>query len=200
MKKILLFIAIFVALPVFAENNLMLNGYASFDWAEKTQFERDANISKIKGIIYRENIVKKYNKKAFKDEYKDFLKDKDFKKHYIEITSGKKENSTERIAGFYTLNGKLLYMYGIQYKNNMNTTYYYDMAGNLRYVDKMSENYPNYPYYSHQYRINGTLASSIYFTSLETQYVFKNEKFKGVWYKDTMFDAKAKKIMTRTNY
>lgn len=93
-----------------------------------------------------------------------------------------------------------MYMYGVQYKNDIYTTYYYDLMGNLRYIDKMSENYPNYPYYSHQYRINGELAGSIYFTSYDTQYVFKNEKFKGVWFKDTMFDSKAKKIMTRTNY
>ena len=55
-------------------------------------------------------------------------------------------------------------------------------------------------YYSHQYYANGKLVSSIYFTAYDTQYMYKNGKFIGVWLKDTMFNSKAKKIMTRTNY
>ncbi|MBR2526385.1 hypothetical protein IKE67_07960 [bacterium] len=200
MKKLFLLFMLFVAvLPVCADD-VLLEGSVSFDWATKTQFERDENISQIRNIIYKDNIITKYNKNELKVQYKAFLKDKDRDKHYIEISNGKKENDTERLAGFYKFNGKLMYMYGVQYKNDIYTTYYYDLMGNLRYIDKMSENYPNYPYYSHQYRITGELAGSIYFTSYDTQYVFKNEKFKGVWFKDTMFDSKAKKIMTRTNY
>ncbi len=200
MKKLFLIIAFFtVMLPVFADETVITGG-VSFDWTTKTQLERDENIEKVKNIIYNTNIIKKYPKNALRNEYKDYLKDKDLKKHYLEITNGKKQNETERLAGFYTNGDKLLYMYGIQYKNDIYTTYYYDMMGNLRYIDKMSENYPNFPYYSHQYRIDGKLAGSIYFSAYDTQYVFKNAKFKGLWFKDTMFNSKAKKIMTRTNY
>lgn len=199
MKKLFLFIVLFAMLPAFADENV-LSGGVSFDWATKSQFERDENIEKVKNIIYSENFIKKYPKNEFKDTYKNFLKDADYKQHYQEILSGKKEDSNARFAGFFMADERILYMYGIQYKNDIYTTYYYDALGNLRYVDKMSENYPNYPYYSHQYRINGTLAGSIYFTKYDTQYVFNNEKFKGVWFKDTMFNSKAKKILTRTNY
>ncbi len=199
-KLILLFTLLFFINYASADDNLVLQGLATFDWATKTQFERDENINKIKNIIYKDNIVKKYPRKEFKEKYKAFLKDENFKKHYIEISNGQKQNETERLAGFYTQKYNIMYMYGIQFKNDIYTTYYYDMMGNLRYIDKMSENYPNFPYYSHQYRIDGKLAGSIYFTAYDTQYVFKNGEFKGVWFKDTMFNAKAKKILTRTNY
>lgn len=199
-KLILLFTLLFFINYASADDNLVLQGLATFDWATKTQFERDENINKIKNIIYKDNIVKKYPRKECKEKYKAFLKDENFKKHYIEISNGQKQNETERLAGFYTQKYNIMYMYGIQFKNDIYTTYYYDMMGNLRYIDKMSENYPNFPYYSHQYRIDGKLAGSIYFTAYDTQYVFKNGEFKGVWFKDTMFNAKAKKILTRTNY
>ena len=68
-------------------------------------------------------------------------------------------------------------------------------------MDEMSENYPNFPYYSKQYRINGHLVGAIYFTDKDTQYTYEPDgKFKGVWYMDKMFDSKAKLIMTRTNW
>jgi len=200
MKKIILFLILIFTTNVVIADELLLNGNVSFDWATKTQFERDKNISSIKSIIYKDDIVKKYPTKEFKTQYKNFLKDENYKKHYEEILAGKKEDSEARLAGFFMSNDRILYMYGLQYKNDIYTTYYYDALGNLRYIDKMSENYPNYPYYSHQYRINGKLAGSIYFTAYDTQYVFKNGEFKGVWFKDTMFNSKAKKIMTRTNY
>ncbi len=200
MKKLFLYLSIFcMTIPAFADD-LVLNGNVSFDWATKSQFERDQNIADIKDKIYQNNIVEKYSKKDFREQYRDFLKDKDREKHYIEISEGLKENPTERLAGFYAKGDKYIYMYGIEYKNDISTIYYYDMLGNLRYIDKMSENYPNYPYYTLQYRVNGTLAGVVYFTSKDTQYVYKNGNFKGVWFNDTMFNSKAKKIMTRTNY
>lgn len=201
MKKLLIFFIAVFALSdtVFAED-LILNGNISFDWVTKSQLERDENIAEIKNKIYSNNIVEKYKKNDFRLKYSDFLKDKDRNKHYYEIVNGQKENESERLAGFYLKGEKIMYMYGLNYKNDIYTTYYYDMLGNLKYIDKMSENYPNYPYYSLQYRINGELAGAIYFQSYDTQYVYKNGKFKGLWFKDTMFNSKAKKIMTRTNY
>ena len=200
MKKIILFIVCLLFMsPAIAEDEI-LSGSVSFDWVTKSQLERDENISKVKSIIYSDNFVTKYPKNELKTKYQDYLKDKDYKKHYQEILSGMKQDETARLAGFFTANERILYMYGLQYKDDIYTTYYYDALGNLRYIDVMSDNYPNFPYYSHQYRIGGTLAGSIYFTAYDTQYVFKNGKFKGVWFKDTMFNSKAKKIMTRTNY
>ncbi len=203
MKNIFLAILLsFLILPVLANesDDALIHSNVSFDWVTKSQLERDKNIDDVREIIYSKSIISKYNKKDFKEQYKNYLKDENYRQHYMEILSGKKENETERLAGFFKFNDRVLYAYGIQYKNDIYTTYYYDALGNLRYIDKMSENYPNFPYYSHQYRITGELAGSFYFKSYDTQYEFKNGKFKGIWYKDTMFNANAKKIMTRTNY
>lgn len=202
MKNFLLSVFILFAFSqtCLAQDDIILNGNVSFDWCEKSQFERDESIKSIKDIIYSQDIVRKYNKKDFKEKYKDYLKDKNYKEHYIAISNGLKENSTERFSGFYSKNNKVLYAYGIQYKNNMKTIYYYNALGNLIYIDEYSDNYPNFPYYTHQYRLNGKLVASIYFTQEDTQYMFKNGEFFGVWFKNTMFNSKAKKIMNRTNY
>lgn len=202
MKKnlILLLLLVIILSPSIASEQIALNGNINFDWVTKTQLERDTNIEDIRKTLYSDNPISKYSKKEFRNTYKDYLKDKNTKQHYIQVLSGIKETETENIAGFYALKDKILYAYAIQYKNNPMTVYYYDTLGNLRYVDKFSDNYPNYPYYSHQYYANGKLISSIYFTAYDTQYMYKNGKFIGVWFKDTMFNSKAKKIMTRTNY
>ena len=202
MKKNLILLLLFVIIlsPSIASEQITLNGNINFDWVTKTQLERDTNIEHIRKILYLDNPTSMYSKKEFRNTYKDYLKDKNTKQHYIQVLSGIKETETENIAGFYALKDKILYAYAIQYKNNPMTVYYYDTLGNLRYVDKFSDNYPNYPYYSHQYYANGKLISSIYFTAYDTQYMYKNGKFIGVWFKDTMFNSKAKKIMTRTNY
>ncbi len=202
MKKNLILLLLFVIIlsPSIASEQIVLNGNINFDWVTKTQLERDTNIEHIRKTLYSDNPTSKYSKKEFRNTYKDYLKDKNTKQHYIQVLSGIKETETENIAGFYALKDKILYAYAIQYKNNPMTVYYYDTLGNLRYVDKFSDNYPNYPYYSHQYYANGKLISSIYFTAYDTQYMYKNGKFIGVWFKDTMFNSKAKKIMTRTNY
>lgn len=202
MKKNLILLLLFVIIlsPSIASEQIVLNGNIYFDWVTKTQLERDTNIEHIRKTLYSDNPTSKYSKKEFRNTYKDYLKDKNTKQHYIQVLSGIKETETENIAGFYALKDKILYAYAIQYKNNPMTVYYYDTLGNLRYVDKFSDNYPNYPYYSHQYYANGKLISSIYFTAYDTQYMYKNGKFIGVWFKDTMFNSKAKKIMTRTNY
>lgn len=202
MKKLVLFLIFFVIIlsPSIAEEQNVIQGHVNFDWLTKSQLERDENIDSIRKTLYTQDIIDKYSKKEFKTIYKDFLKDKNAKKHYMQVLSGVKHTENEELAGFFTLRDKILYAYAIQYKNNPKTVYYYDTLGNLRYVDLLSENYPNYPYYSHQYYANGKLVSSIYFTAYDTQYMYKNGKFIGVWFKDTMFNSKAKKIMTRTNY
>ena len=181
------------------ENNI-IEGKVSFDWVSKTQLERNKKISEVKNIIYSDSVVTKYKKSQFKSEYEYYLKDKKYKEHYIKITNGEKETATERFAGFYAFSARMLYMYAIQYKNNPKYEFYYDTMGNLRYVDVFSNNFPNYPFYSHKYYVNGELIESAYFESETVQYIFKDKKFAGVCFNDTIFNEKAKKIMTRTNY
>lgn len=178
---------------------IVLTGNLIFDWLDISQIQRDEVIDRYKSELFGEDTVYKYDKKEFKNEYKDFLKDADYKRHYLLISNNVKETDDENLCGFYRK--KLLISYAVQYKNDLKTVYYYDALGKLRYVDKFSENYPNFPYMSKQYRANGSLVSAIYFMSHDMQYMYNDDgSFKGAWYKDKMYDRSAKQILTRTNW
>lgn len=178
---------------------IVLTANLVFDWLDITQAGRDAVIEKYKSELFGEDTVYKYDKKEFRNEYKDFLKDADYKRHYMLVSNNVTETDNENLCGFYK--GKVLISYAVQYKKDLRTVYYYDALGKLRYVDKFSENYPNFPYMSKQYRANGTLVSAIYIMSKDMQYMYNDDdSFKGAWYKDKMYDARAKQILTRSNW
>ena len=179
--------------------SIVLTGNLVFDWLDISQIDRDAVIEKYKTELFGNDTVYKYNKKEFRNEYKDFLKDADYKRHYMLVKNGVRETDNENLCGFYK--GNLLISYAIQYKKDLRSVYYYDALGNLRYVDKFSENYPNFPYMSKQYKANGELVSAIYFMSHDMQYMYNNDAtFQGAWYKDKMYNRHAKQVLTRTNW
>lgn len=198
MKKILILIfAACIILPAWAEQ---LEGGVSFDWISKSQIQRDANIQDVHNILFEGETIKKYSSKEFKQKYAGFIKDKDHMSNYEEIANGKTEDETKKFSGFFLKNG-LLVAYGIQYKNNPKNIYYYDAMGNLRYIDVFSDDYPEFPYMSSQYRVNGELVGKFYFVSDYDQYIFdESGKFKGRWYKENMYNRNAKIIMTRSNW
>lgn len=178
---------------------VVLTGNLIFDWLDITQVDRDLAIEKYKTELFGEDTVYKFKKKEFRNEYKDFLKDADYKRHYMLVKNNVKETDSENLCGFYK--GNLLISYAIQYKNDLRSVYYYDALGNLRYVDKFSDNYPNFPYMSKQYKANGELVSAIYFMSHDMQYMYNNDtSFQGAWYKDKMYNRHAKQVLTRTNW
>ncbi len=180
-------------------SEIVLTGNLVFDWLDISQLERDSVIERYRNELFDENTVYKYKKKDFRNEYKDFLKDSDYERHYMLVRNNVKETDTENLCGFYR--GNLLISYAVQYKNDLRTVYYYDALGKLRYIDKFSDNYPNFPYMSKQYRANGSLVSAIYFMSHDMQYMYEaDQKFKGAWYKDKMYDRHAKQVLTRTNW
>lgn len=178
---------------------VVLTGNLIFDWLDITQVDRDLAIEKYKTELFGGDTVYKFEKKEFRNEYKDFLKDADYKRHYMLVKNNVKATDSENLCGFYK--GNLLISYAIQYKNDLRSVYYYDALGNLRYVDKFSDNYPNFPYMSKQYKSNGELVSAIYFMSHDMQYMYNNDAtFQGAWYKDKMYNRHAKQVLTRTNW
>lgn len=178
---------------------VVLTGNLIFDWLDITQVDRDLAIEKYRTELFGGDTVYKFKKKEFRNEYKDFLKDADYKRHYMLVKNNVKATDSENLCGFYK--GNLLISYAIQYKNDLRSVYYYDALGNLRYVDKFSDNYPNFPYMSKQYKSNGELVSAIYFMSHDMQYMYNNDaSFQGAWYKDKMYNRHAKQVLTRTNW
>ena len=178
---------------------ITLTGETTFDWLDMSQLERDTIIENYKKIIFGDDTVYKYKKKEFNEKYKDFLKDENNQTHYIEASNGITETKYYKLCGFYS--GRILVSYAIQYKDNPRTAYYYNAFGKLIYVDVISDNYPNFPYWSKQYKANGKMISAIYFVSHDMQYMYKpNGEFQGVWFKDKRYTQDAKQDLTRSNW
>ena len=178
---------------------ITLTGGTVFNWVDITQVERDEQIQQYKEILFGDKI-QTFKKKEFKEKYEEFLKDKNWKEHYRLAKLGIKETPQANICAFF-FKKDILLIYAIQYKENPRLIYYYNAYGSLQYVDEISENYPNFPYTSKQYRRNGKLVSAIYFTSHDTQYMYGPDgEFTGLWHKEKMFDKNGKQKVTRTNW
>lgn len=199
MKKFLLILGILFFGNLVMANTPYLTGSVDFDWVNMSQIQRDETIGNYQKLLFGENNEQVYTRKVFRSKYKEFLKDQNFKLNYVLMQNGVKETKDAKFCTFYYKN--LLYMYAIEYKKQPERVYYYNGLGTLTYVDEMYEPFPNYPYFSKQYRASGKLAGAIYFVSKDMQYIYKPDgTFKGVWYKDKMFDSTAKLILTRTNW
>ncbi len=176
-----------------------LQAVVIFDWPDLTQAERDERIEEYRAAIFGPDPVSKYNKVACLEQYEDYLKDFDFKENLWTVRNQGSATEKANLCAFYWK--EVLVSYAVQYKNDMRTVYYYNLKGTLQYVDVISEDYPNFPYTSVQYRANGKLVSGIYFASRDMQYMYEpNGDFQGIWYKENMYNRKGKKSLTRTNW
>ncbi|MCQ2754933.1 MAG: hypothetical protein MJ231_07815 [bacterium] len=169
-----------------------------YDWINKSEVEKEAIISEIHDIMFKEDFQKQSD---FRSQFKDKLKDKEWKKHYYAASAGYKDIDNYNLSAFYANNKKYIYMYALQDKADLSKAYYYSAMGKLYYVDFINGEYPDYPYYSYQYQISGKPVSAIYFVSKDTQYLFEpNGEFKGVWYKHNLYDKHSKIILKRSSY
>ena len=198
LKKILLTIILLTQTAVFASFNDVLIADITYDWINKTEVEREAIIQEVKDIIFEQPVEKQ---KDFRSQFKDRLKDKNFLENYMAASAGYKEYKGNNISAFYFKKMKSLYMYALQDKKDVSKAYYYDALGHLKYVDLIYGEYPDYPYYSIQYRISGTPVSAIYYASKDCQYLFTPKgDFEGVWYKHNLYNNKSEIILKRTTY
>lgn len=202
MKKILIifFVLLSVQMNVLANYNDVYIADIQYDWIRKTDVEKEAIISEVRDIIFEDktNISILEN---LKSEYREILKDKNQREHYLAASAGRKECGEYNISAFYFGKQKHIYMYALQKKSDISKTYYYDALGKLRYIDLIYGEYPDYPYYAIQYNINGKPVSAIYYVSKDNQYLFDPDStFKGVWYKHNLYDKHSDIILKRTTY
>ena len=197
-KKILLTIILLSQTAAFASFNDVLIADVTYDWINKSEVEKEAIIQEVKDIIFEQPIEKQ---KDFRSQFKDKLKDKNYLENYMAASAGYKEYKGNNISAFYFKKMKSLYMYALQDKKDVSKAFYYDALGHLKYVDLIYGEYPDYPYYSIQYRIMGTPVSAIYFASKDCQYLFTPKgDFEGVWYKHNLYNKKSEVILKRTTY
>ena len=197
--KYFLISVLFLQISVFANYNDVYIADLQYDWIDKSALEKEAIINEIKDIIFKNGELEK--KENLKSDFIEMLKDKNYKEHYLAASAGYKEYGEYNISAFYYKKQKHIYMYALQNKKDLSKSYYYDALGNLRYVDFHSEKYPEYPYYTIQYKISGEPVSAIYTVHKDNQYLYEpNGDFKGVWYKHNLYDGHSKVILTRTHY
>ncbi len=199
MKKFLTVLFLFIfQTTVFAGYNDIFIADITYDWINKTEVEKEAIIQEVKDIIFEQSVEKQ---KDFRSQFKDRLKDKNYLENYMAAAAGYKEYKGNNISAFYFKKMKSLYMYALQDKKDVSKAYYYDALGHLKYVDFINGEYPDYPYYSIQYRISGTPVSAIFFVSKDCQYLFTPKgEFKGVWYKHNLYNKNSNIILKRTTY
>lgn len=197
-KKIILTICMLIPIICHANYNDIYVADIQYDWIDKNEVQKEAIISEVHDIIFEAPLEKRMDLKTL---FKDKLKDKNHYENYMAASAGYKEFKGNNISAFYYKRMKNLYMYALQDKYDVSKAFYYDAMGTLRYIDFIDGEYPYYPYYSIQYRINGTPVSAIYFVSEDCQYLFKpNGEFEGLWYKHKLYNKENKVILTRTTY
>ena len=170
-----------------------------YDWIDKNYVEKQAIIDEIKNIIFEKGDFPA--NKELKKQFKDKVQDKNYKEHYIAASAGLKEYKDYNISAFYYKKQKHIYMYALQNKKDLDKIFYYDALGNLKYIDLIIGEYPDYPYYTLKYNINGNPNCAIYNVSKDTQYLYNPDmSFRGVWYKHNLYDEHSKIILKRTQF
>jgi hypothetical protein len=201
MKKIIYTIVTFCLFHslVFASYNDIYITDIQYDWIRKTDIEKEAIISEVKDIIFENGTIEKLT--DIKQQFKEKIKDKNHLNNYYAASAGYKDLEDNNISAFYFKNQKHIYMYALQNKKDISKIYYYSALGKMKYIDFVFGEYPDYPYYSIQYRVSGKPVSAIYFVSKDTQYLFTPDgEFTGVWYKHNLYNKNSKVILTRTSY
>ena len=196
-----MFIAVtFVLLILFAGSSVLaktLKGGVSLSWDNLTQTEITQDIENVRGIIFGGGEIADKNKKELKNELKSYKKDKSRVENYMFASSGGGELSDRIVVPFYYK--KYLYAYGIIYKKDLKTCYYYTALGGLFTVEYFEKDYGNYPVISYQYKKNGSFIAAVYNISDVDQYMYeKNSKFIGRWLDENYYNEQGKVIMTRT--
>ena len=201
MKKLLMVLTLLLCTQTFvnANYNDIYIADIQYDWIKKTEQEKDVLINEIHDIVFKNGIYEK--QKDLKKQLKDRVQDKEYRQHYLAASAGYEEFKDYNISAFYFKNQKHIYMYALQEKKDITKTYYYDALGNLKFIDFIYGEYPEFPYYSVQYKTNGAPVSVIYFVTKDTQYVFTPDgTFTGLWYKHNMYGKNSKIISKRTSF
>ena len=187
-KKLLITLCLLIPLGVFANYNDIYVADIQYDWIDKDELAKEAMINEVRDIIFENPVEKRLDLKTL---FADRLKDKNHYENYMAASAGYEEYKGNNISAFYYKKMAHLYMYALQDKKDLTKSFYYDAMGTLRYVDFIEGEYPDFPYYSIQYRISGKPVSAVYFVSKDCQYLFNPDgTFEGVWYKHKLYNKK----------
>ena len=192
MKKIFLNLFIIIGLtltmvkPAFAEVFDYVG--TDFDWLFLTNIERKERVTNIFNTMFPKGYVTNFPKNLLKSKLSKYLKDTDYKIHYDAVCAGYTHYRDVNLQPFFLGKSKYVYMYALQYDKAPQKTFYYDAMGRLKFVDFRYGGFPEYPFYTKKYGINGKLIRAMYLQSPDTMYIYSNKgSFIGVKYKSTIY-------------
>lgn len=159
-----------------------------FDWAILSQKEKNERVENIFKTMFPTGKITNYTRKEFRETFKKHLKDKDAKIHYDAIIAGYRDYKNVNLEPYYYKNTGCLYMYALQYKNDLSKTYYYSVLGNLKFVDVRYGDLVNCPCYIKKYGKDGKLKRAAYIQNKDIIYTYSSKgQFEGVQYKSTLY-------------
>lgn len=192
MKKIFLNLFIIIGLtltmvkPAFAEVFDYVG--TDFDWLFLTNIERKERVTNIFNTMFPKGYVTNFPKNLLKSKLSKYLKDTNYKIHYDAVCAGYTHYRDVNLQPFFLGKSKYVYMYALQYDKAPQKTFYYDAMGRLKFVDFRYGGFPEYPFYTKKYAINGKLIRAMYLQSPDTMYIYSNKgSFIGVKYKSTIY-------------
>lgn len=172
--------------PVFAEETGYSSGY--FDWLYLSNTERSERVTELFNIMFPKGYVTHFPKKLLREKLEKFLKDPDYKIHYDAVCAGYTQYKNVNLQPFRLGRTRHVYMYALQYQDSQQKTFYYDALGRLKFVDFRYGDFPQYPFYTKKYAINGKLVRAMYLQTPEIMYIYSDKgSFIGVKYKNTVY-------------
>ncbi|MCD8378598.1 MAG: hypothetical protein LUB59_07420 [Candidatus Gastranaerophilales bacterium] len=160
----------------------------NFDWLYLTNSERKQRVTQLFNIMFPKGYVTNFPRGMLKDKLGKYLKDADYKIHYDAVCAGYTHYKDVDLQPFTLGRSRYVYMYALQYPNAPQKTFYYDAMGRLKFIDFRYGGYPEFPYYTKKYAINGKLVRAMYLQSADTMYIFSNKgSFIGVKYQNTIY-------------
>lgn len=181
------------ALPVFADyDDYPTQSYVDgiFDWTYISNEERKDRVITIFKIMFPKGYVTNFPKKFLQSRLKQHLKDRNFKEHYEAVCSGQTHYRDVDMQPFVD-EKNFVYMYALQFTKTPQRTFYYDALGNLRFVDFRYGSFPECPYYTKKYSIDGKLIRAMYLQNPETMYIYSETgAFLGVKHDNQIYTFK----------
>ena len=192
MKRILLCWIVFLSIlvtsfvPAFAESYDYVGG--SFDWLYLSNVERKDRVQEIFKIMFPKGYVTNFPKGFLKQRLKNYLKDENHEAHYEAVCAGYTRYRDVDLQPFFAGKSKFVYMYALQYTKSPQKTFYYDAMGRLKFIDFRYGGYPDCPYYTKKYAINGKLVRAMYLQAPDTMYIYSDKgAFIGVKYRNNVY-------------
>ena len=163
----------------------------SFDWLYLTNSERQERVTKIFNTMFPKGYVTNFPRRLLREKLRNFMKDENYKSHYEAVCAGYTHYKDVNLQPFLLGNSKYVYMYALQYKDSPQKTFYYDAMGRLKFVDFRYGGFPECPYYTKKYTVNGKLVRAMYLQDPETMYIYSEKgTFIGVKYQNSVYELK----------